>query len=299
LVVSERDGLRVGVRVTIVGAIVNVLLIGLKAVGGSIGHSQALIADAVHSASDLFTDAVVLFGLIAGRKEPDESHHFGHRRIETLASSIVALLLLGAAIYIGSDAALGIYQHVERRPTWLAVAVAAASIIAKEILYHYTVRTGRRVRSPALIANAWHQRSDAGSSVAVLLGVAGAQINPAWHILDAYAALVVAILILRVGVSLLWSSARELTDAAPAPGTIQRIRECVRGVSGVLDIHGLKVRTAGGLYQIEIDIVVEGSISVAEGHRIAEAVEARVSQEVEDVASVMVHVDPPTQASSS
>jgi cation diffusion facilitator family transporter len=285
---------RVGVRVTIVGAVANALLVLLKLVGGMLGQSQALIADAVHSVSDLFTDAVVLFGLIAGRQVPDESHHFGHRRIETLASSTVALLLVGAAVYIGSNAAWGIYHHVEHQPTWLAVVVAALSIVVKEILYQYTMRAGRRARSTALVANAWHHRSDSASSVAVLLGVVGAQLDPAWHILDAYAAFVVAILILGVGLRILWDSARELTDSAPPASALRRIRDCVREVPGVLDIHRLKVRTAGGLYQIEIDIVVDGSISVTEGHKIAEAVESRLTGEMDHrVADVMVHLDTP------
>ena len=169
---------RAGQRVTWVGAVANTLLIALKFSAGILGHSQALIADAVHSVSDLFTDAIVLLGLRIGGKAPDEGHQFGHARIETLASAIVGLALIATALYLGIDAVLNIYRHTEYHPTKLALIGAGVSIVLKEALYHYTVRTGRRIKSQLIIANAWHHRSDALSSVAVLLGVTGTLINP-------------------------------------------------------------------------------------------------------------------------
>jgi len=283
---------RAGQRATWVAAGVNVLLMGCKFGAGLLGNSQALIADAVHSLSDLFTDLVVLFGLRAGRKGPDTDHHFGHARIETMASAVVGLALLAVAVYLGYGAALSIYHHTERHPTWLAVAAAALSIAVKESLYHYTVRVGRRIKSPALVANAWHQRSDALSSVAVLLGVAGAQIKPGWHILDAYAALLVSFFIVKVGLEVLWGSLREMVDTAPGAEVLDRVRSCVRRVPGVLEEHDLKIRSSGGLYQMQVHILVDGDLSVSQGHRIAKEVERCLYSDIEDVGQVIVHVDP-------
>jgi len=283
---------RAGVKVTLVGTVVNVLLIGLKVAGGVFGQSQALIADAVHSLSDLFTDAVVLFGLKAGRRKPDRDHPFGHARIETLASAVVGIALLGAAFYLGYDAATNILRHEEKHPTWMAVIVAVLSIAGKEILYQYTVRVGRRIRSQAIAANAWHHRSDALSSLAVLVGVTGARIQPSWHILDAYAALVVSFFIVKVGVDILRDAARELTDTAPPPAVLERIEQCVRGVPGVRTHHDLRVRTSGGWIQMEVHIVVQGDLRVIDGHGIAKEVERRLQAEIEGLSQTTIHVDP-------
>ena len=181
---SRTKSTKAGMSVTMVGVLVNAFLILFKFFAGIFGQSQALIADAVHSISDLFTDFVVLLGLRIGRKVPDERHHFGHARIETLASAIVGLTLIATALYLGIKASWNIYHHTEYHPTWLALVGAGVSIALKESLYHYTIHIGRRIKSSAIVANAWHQRSDALSSVAVLLGVAGAHIKPSWHILD-------------------------------------------------------------------------------------------------------------------
>jgi len=281
-----------GTSVTLIGVAANAVLIAFKLAGGILGQSQALIADAAHSVSDLFTDVVVLVGLKAGRKAADQDHPFGHARIETLSSGVVGIFLMGAALYIGIDAASNIYSHTESHPTWLAVGVAALSIIVKEALYRYTVHVGQRIKSPVIMANAWHHRSDALSSVAVLLGVGAARIHPGWHILDAYAALIVSLLILKVGIEILWRSIQELTDTAPPPDTLDKIGRCIRGVDGVLGHHDLKVRTSGGLYQMEAHIVVDGSLTVIEGHGIAKSVEFCLKDEIEDLNQVIIHVDP-------
>lgn len=289
---SSVEATGAGISVTLIGIVANAVLIAFKLAGGILGQSQALIADAAHSISDLFTDAVVLVGLKAGRRAADQDHPFGHARYETLSSGIVGIVLMGAALYIGIGAALSIYNHTEFHPTWLAVGVAALSIIVKEVLYRYTVHVGRQIKSPVIMANAWHHRSDALSSVAVLLGVGAAIIHPGWHILDAYAALIVSLLILKVGVDVLWRSVQELTDTAPPPDTLDKIGQCIRRVDGVLGHHDLRVRTSGGLYQMEAHIVVDGSLTVMEGHGIAKSVEFCLKDEIEDLNQVIIHVDP-------
>ncbi len=283
---------KAGRAVTLLGIFVNAFLIVLKFFAGIFGGSQALIADAVHSVSDLFTDAVVLLGIKIGRKPPDEEHHFGHARIETLASAIVGLALIATGLYLGIEASFNIYRHTEYHPTELALIAAGISIAFKEALYHYTVLIGRRIKSQLILANAWHHRSDALSSVAVLLGVTGAFIKPAWHILDAFAALIVSFFVIKVGLDILRKTLREFTDTAPRPEIIKKIMQCSLTVEGVLDAHDLRVRTSGGFYQVEIHIVVDGQMTVVEGHRIAKTVERCLAEEMDDLSSVIVHVDP-------
>ena len=259
---------------------------------GILGRSSALIADAVHSLSDLATDAIVLVGLWIGRKPPDERHHFGHARIETIASVAVGVALILTAVYIGLQAAGDIYYHREHHPTGLALIGAGLSIAFKEVLYRYTVRVGRRMKSQLLIANAWHHRSDAFSSIAVLLGVGGTMLNPSWHMLDAFAALLVSFFIVKVGLDIIVSCFAELTDAAPPPDVVQKIDACALSVVPVQATHDLRVRIAGGRYQVEIHIVVDGMLPVHEGHAIAKTVEDCIKREVSDIDRIIVHVDP-------
>lgn len=281
-----------GRNITLIGALVNAILIGFKLFAGIFGKSNALIADGVHSISDLFTDVVVLIGIWRGRRPADENHPFGHGRIETLFTAIVGLSLVATALVLGYRAAMSIYLQQGSHPNVLAIVGAAVSIVLKEALYRYTVMTGRRMKSQLVVANAWHHRSDALSSVAVLTGVTLAQIKPSWHIFDAFAALLVSFFIIKVGLEILADTFRELSDAAPAPGTMNHIRECALSVEGVTEAHDLRVRTSGGLHQVEIHIVVNAELTVKEGHRIAKAVETCLVDDVDNVGRAIVHVDP-------
>ncbi|MDX2497251.1 MAG: cation diffusion facilitator family transporter [Desulfobacterales bacterium] len=289
---SIAKSIRDGRTVTLVGVLVNTILIILKLMTGIFGNSQALIADAVHSISDLFTDIAVLIGLQIRYKPPDEKHHFGHARVETLATSFVGIILIGTALYLGIDAAFNIYSHTESHPTVLALMGAGASVVLKEILYQYTIRTGRRIKSQLIVANAWHHRSDALSSVAVLVGVAGTQIRPSWYFLDAFAALLVSFFIVKVGLEILKEALHEFTDTAPGGEVIDRIMNCALTVNGVNAAHDLKVRTSGGRYQMEIHIVVDGRLTVIEGHKVAKAVEHCLAEDVGNFDHITVHVDP-------
>ena len=293
---SRRESTHAGRSVTLVGLLANSSLILLKFMAGVFGQSQALIADAVHSISDLFTDIVVLLGIKMGRKPPDEKHQFGHARMETLASAIIGLALIGTALYLGLEASLNIYRHTEYHPTSLALIGAGVSIAVKEALYHYTVKTGRRIKSQLLIANAWHHRSDAFSSIAVLLGVAGTLVNPAWYVLDAFAALLVSFFIVKIGIDIVNSCLREFIDAAPKPEVLDKIESCIRSVEGVIEMHDLRVRTFGGRFQMETHVVVSGQLTVTQGHKIAKLVERCLFEEIDDLDRVIVHVDPEMNA---
>jgi cation diffusion facilitator family transporter len=209
-----------------------------------------------------------------------------------MASAFVGFALIGTGIYIGIDAGFNIHEHTEYYPNKWALIGASLSIVIKEALYWYTVHIGRRIRSQLLIANAWHHRSDALSSIAVLLGVAGTLIKPEWHILDAYAALLVSFFIIKVGLDIIRDSLREFTDTAPNSGVINQIEECILQTEGVLGMHDLRVRTSGGLYQMETHIVVDGHLSVIEGHRIAKNVENCLKDDLGKLDRMIVHVDP-------
>lgn len=284
-----------GLRVTWVGLAVNCLLVGLKFWGGIVGRSQALVADAVHSLSDLFSDVVVLLGLRWGRKEADEDHPYGHGRIETIASVFVGLTLLAAGIGIASQSIDAVYSHRASQPTTIALVMALVSIVSKECMYWYTLRVGLRIRSPALIGNAWHHRSDALSSVAVFIGLLLTQINPAWHMADAIAALLVSMLILRVGAKLCYHAFRELADTAPAEEILAELRQRAESVPGVLQVHDLKARYSGPQLLVEMHVVVDGTLTVHDGHKIADEVELRLLEEMELVSTVLVHLDPDTE----
>jgi cation diffusion facilitator family transporter len=240
------------------------------------------------------TDVVVLFGLRLGSKPPDSDHHFGHGRIETLTSALVGAALVVTAFFLGYSAIENIYRHNVYHPTTLAVVAAGVSIIFKEALFHYTRYVGEKVGNHLVVANAWNNRSDAWASAAVLIGVFAARIKPSWHILDPVAALVAAFFIVLVGFDFLKTAFKEISDAAPPGKVIEKIKECSLEVNGVIDVHDLRVRTLGGQYQMEIHIVVNGALSVAQGHKIAKEVESCLNREIREIDKVIVHVDPET-----
>jgi len=289
---DDPGGIASGIRVTWVGVGVNIILIVFKLWAGLIARSQALIADGIHSISDLFSDFVVLFGLRWGRKVEDDDHQFGHARIETISSMIIGLVLLlvsAGLLYNGFEA---IFTHEVSQPSLFAVYAAFISIVFKEALYWYTLAVGKRLRSPAVIGNAWHHRTDAMSSVAVLIGVGATYINPDWHLADAYAALLVTVFIVRVGGSLVWSAFKELSDTAPDRGLVKRLLQEARAVEGVRQVHDLRARHSGPQIFAELHIVVDPELTVRAGHDIARTVKYRLLDNFKDVTRVIIHVDP-------
>lgn len=281
-----------GLTVTWVGMAVNVLLAVAKLVGGILSGSQALIADGFHSLSDLSSDAIVLLGLKWGRKEEDAEHHYGHRRVETLSSMIVGMILLIVTGGIAWESVATLQRGTVSSPSVMALIIAGSSILAKEAMYWLTVGVARRLRSSALLANAWHHRSDALSSIAVFLGVGATYIEPSWSIADPLAALVVAFFVGRVGVRLIWEALRELSDTAPPTDVLERITAKAEEIDGVHDVHDLKARYAGPQILLELHIVVDPELTVRKGHTIADRVRDRLLEDETDVAYVIVHVDP-------
>ena len=278
-------------RTALVGGIANLLLSVMKIGVGLIGHSQSLIADGIHSLSDLATDVLVW---IAGRQAsrgPDDEHPYGHGRYETMATLVLALLLLAVAIGLGWDAALRLFSPEDLlRPAWMTLLAALASIGVKEWLYWYTLGYARRVRSDMLRANAWHHRSDAISSIVVLIGIGGTLAGLPY--LDAVAAFVVAIMIARIAWELGFDATRELVDTGLDPERLAAVRETILDVGGVRDLHMLRTRSIGGTVSTDVHVLVDPYISVSEGHLISVKVEQELKTRIEEIEDVTVHIDP-------
>lgn len=288
---AEESRYRVARRVTLAGAVVNLLLAVLKVVLGWIGQSQALIADGIHSLSDLISDGVVLVASKHGSRDPDPEHPYGHGRIETLATVVVGLLLFMVTAGILYDASLRLLEPAKLlHPGWLALAAAVVSVLAKEALTQYTLAAAKRIRSSLLRANAWHHRSDAISSVVVIIGVGGSMAGLPY--LDAVAAIFVALMIAKIAWDLSWGGVRDLIDTGLDPETIARIRQVIMSVDGVEAMHMLRSRRLGADAFVDVHILVDPLVSVSEGHLISEKVRARLVRELEDVADVTVHIDP-------
>jgi cation diffusion facilitator family transporter len=278
-------------RVTIVGAIMDLLLGIAKLVAGYLAYSQALIADGIHSLSDLFTDGMVLYAAKHSNQGPDAEHPYGHGRFETIATVGLAVALILVAVGIAYDATTRLLEpDVLPKPGVLALLVAFLSIVIKEWIYHYTMRVARRERSEMLRANAWHSRTDAFSSVIVVIGVAGAMAG--FSYLDALAAIGVALVIAHIGGGLGWKALKELADTAVDEEQADQLRKCILSVDGVRDLHLLRTRHAGGRVLVDVHIIIDALLSISEGHHISEMVTSRLLKESEGVADVTVHIDP-------
>ena len=278
-------------RVSIVGGVVDGLLGVVKVAIGQIGHSQALVADGVHSLSDLATDVLVIWAARHASEDPDEKHPYGHERIQTIATVVLAtlLILVGAGFMIDAVDRLrdpGELQH----PGWLVLGAALFSTLSKEALYHYTVIAGRRVKSPMLRANAWHHRSDALSSMVVLAGVLA--VMAGFQSADALAAIGVALMIAYVGWKLGREAVEELIDTGIAAEELERMRDTILSVEGVEGLHRLRTRKMGSNVILDAHITVSPHISVSEGHRIGDAVERALADAFAEVSDITVHVDP-------
>ena len=279
------------IKVTLIGSVVDLLLGVFKIQFGFLSQSQALIADGIHSLSDLATDAIVLYAAKHSHTEADEEHPYGHGRFETVATVGLGIALLVVAIGISIDATLRLFNPEKLLiPSMGALIVAAISIVSKEAIYHYTIHVARKYKSNMLRANAWHSRSDAISSVVVLVGVAGSMAG-LWY-LDAIAAIGVGLMIAKIGWDLAWHSIRELVDTGLDAERLEAIRQTILDVDGVVSLHILRTRRMAGEALVDVHIQVAPHISVSEGHYVSETVRARIIKEIEEVTDVMVHIDP-------
>jgi cation diffusion facilitator family transporter len=274
-----------------IGLWVNVALTAFKLFAGIVGHSKAMIADALHSASDVLATGIVAVGLRIAKKPADAEHPYGHGNADTIASFIVALILLLTGLYLGFSAVHVFVDGYRTIPSSIALYAAIASIFIKEAMYQYTVRVGRRLNSQAIIANAWDHRSDAFSSIPATIGIFIARV---WNlpIFDPIAGLVIAVMIFRISLHLLHSSVDIIMDETPDPKTMKEITDIASKVDGVVSVHEIKVHQHGPDITVDIKIEVNGLMSVNEGHSIAGKVKAELMKSKQRVTDVMVHVNP-------
>jgi cation diffusion facilitator family transporter len=288
---SNPDRLRASRRVTVVSMVANLVLTVAQMIIGWIGNSQALVADGLHTLSDLVTDFMVLFALQHGHKGADAEHPYGHERIETAVSMILGIILFIVGVGIAVRAGVKLYSgEAFVMPSPLTLVTALLTLVVKEWLYHYTLRTAKLYDSNMLRANAWHHRSDALSSLVVAAGIGGTLLG--FMYLDSVAAIIVGVMIVKVGGELAWVSLRELVDTGLHTEQISRIKKAITDVPDVKALHVLRTRCMGGKALVDVHIQVDSRISVSEGHHISETVRQHVIDEIDEVADVMVHIDP-------
>ena len=283
-------------RCTLIGLVVNAILSALKIVAGFIGNSGAMIADGIHSESDFATDIVVLAFVGVTARGIDKRYHYGHGKFETFATMIIAVVLFAVAVGLfwssGESVLRSLGGEEIEAPSYFALIMAAVSIATKEILYRYTAHVGDAVKSMALVANAWHHRSDAFSSIAALVGIAGAMfLSPQWRILDPLAAMAVSVFIAIVAWRLLMPSVQELLEVSLPDDEINAIEREICQVDGVMAFHHLRTRKNGNRYIIDLHIKVKPDITVVDAHDIASSVENRLKERFHG-AMVYVHTEP-------
>lgn len=293
----EKNSSEQALHVTRVGILWNIILIIAKLIAGIYGRSSALIADAAHSVSDFISDIAVIAGIRLAARPSDAGHNYGHGKFETLATVILSIFLALAGIGILWQGAARIALiwdgQIPELPTRLALSVALLSVLIKEGLYHYTIRLGKRLDSKPLIANAWHHRTDALSSLAVFLGVGGAYfLGGKWVLLDPLAAIIVGVFILIFAVKMLIQSMNELMEASLGQEENEKIRRICAEIPGVNNPHNIKTRRVGNSAAIELHIKVEPQLSIEEAHNISTDVEKRLKEIYGQNTFTSVHVEP-------
>ncbi|MEW6536010.1 MAG: cation diffusion facilitator family transporter [Candidatus Auribacterota bacterium] len=282
-----------GLNVTRLSLIVNFFLIIIKASAGITGNSFALVSDAMHSASDLITDFGCYIGFSLASKPKDSDHPYGHGKIENYTAHLMGLVLMTVGLLIGFASAWSLlYRTHVNAPRGVALVAASISIVTKEILYHITIKTGQSINSQSLIANAWHHRSDALTSVAALFGVGCAFFMPALHVLDEIISILIASVVIYIGFSITSKAFKDIIDTAPPKEICSQIKNMIRTISQVRDVHDLRARYYSSCIFLDVHITVDPEISVFQGHAIAKQVEKKLLNGFEEVMDVTVHVDP-------
>ena len=294
---DEKQRLREVYKVTIAGSIINVLLLVLKFAAGILGHSAAMIADAIHSLTDFATDVVVLVFVKLGNKPMDKDHDYGHGKYETLATAIIGISLFAVGVMICWSGLVKTYHALcgeqLHQPGVVALVAAVLSIVMKEWAYQFTVRVGRKYHSEAVVANAWHHRSDALSSIGTMLGIGGAiLLGDHWAVLDSLAAILVSVFIIKAAWSLVMQSVKELTDASLSEKEEGEIVRTAAEVEGVCEIHNLFTRRIGNNIAIEMHVRMPGSLSLYVAHEHASAIENRLKQKYGAGTHVSIHIEP-------
>lgn len=283
-------------KVSVITMIGNVILAAFKLFAGVVAHSSAMISDAIHSASDVFSTIVVMIGIKLSVKESDKDHPYGHERLECVAAILLSMVLFMTGLGIGADALQkilsGDYANLQV-PGILALAAAVISIAAKEAMYWYTYLCAKRIDSSALMADAWHHRSDAFSSVGALIGIGGARLG--FPIMDSVASLVIFFFIVKAAYDIFMDAMDKMVDHSCDEQTEQAIADCVMENDEVLGIDLLQTRIFGNKIYVDLEIRVDGTYTLIEGHNVAEAVHDRIEQNFPKVKHILIHVNPGTR----
>ncbi len=278
-------------RVSVIGLVINIVLSLVKLAAGLLAHSTAMVSDAVHSASDVVSTLVVIAGLRVTGKKSDRGHPFGHERLESIASLCLAVLLAGTGVWMGAS---GIRRLISEgalmEPEWPAMATALLSIAVKEWMYRYTKKHALALGSSGLLADAWHHRSDALSSVASVVGIGGAMLG--LPVFDPIASLVICLLILKAGVDIARMALRQVVDAPVDSDIVRRIAEITAAQHNVLRVDALRTRQFGAKFYVEVEIGIDSALTVAQGHAAADLVHDAIEEEFPGVKHCMVHVNP-------
>jgi cation diffusion facilitator family transporter len=278
-----------GIKVTLVGIASNLVLSIIKFIGGVIGNSAAMIADAVHSLSDLLTDLIVLITIKIGQKPKDDNHPYGHGRAESLGTAVVGFFIILAGIGLAYEAWEIVQSEVSQIPKLLAAGTALISIFIQEWLFRYTRSVGKKSNSSILLANAWHHRSDAISSIAALIGILGSMAG--FPVLDPIASAMVSFMIMKVGYELTLGGFRDLMDTALNEKDTQKLQATIDNISGVIKSHDLRTRKIGEEILMDVHIQVDSDLTVTEGHEVAERVRRQVIKNYPNTQDILVHVD--------
>lgn len=280
-----------GEKGTRIGIFVLLFLALIKGTAGILGHSRALLSDGLHSFSDVLTSIVVLIGLRIAKRPPDKTHPYGHGKAESIAAKTVAIILILVGAHFGIDNFKTIFTKTLVTPGMITLWIALLAIITQESLFRYKFRLGRRIGSSAITADAWHHRSDVFASLAAMIGIGGARLL-GWRWLDPLAGVVVCILIMIVGIKIFLTTAGELMDATIDRRIRERIEKEALRVKGVKRINSLRARRSGLDIFVDLEIEVDSKLTVEGGHAIAVQTEKRILKEVEQVANVLIHVNP-------
>ncbi|MCL6269057.1 cation diffusion facilitator family transporter [Sansalvadorimonas sp. 2012CJ34-2] len=291
MVNNTADAIKVISRVTWVGLLVNVILSALKIIAGTLGNSRAVVADGLHSISDLVSDVAVLVGVHIWSAPADSNHPYGHQRFETLVTLFIGLMMVAAGSGIGWDAITAWHEGTTKPTGMIALVAALCSIALKEILFRWTLHKGKHVNSSALIANAWHHRSDAFSSMPAALATLGSMFLPGQVWIDIAGAGIISLLILYSAVNICAQALGSLVDRGASLEITDQLYEMASEVEGVRGIHRLRTRHHGGLF-VDMHLHVDGHLTVTEGHDIALAVEALLMREGPNIIEVLIHIDP-------
>jgi cation diffusion facilitator family transporter len=263
-----------------------------KFVVGIIGNSRALIADAFHSASDFSTDIAILRGSRFWNQPPDSDHPYGHRRIETLMSIVIGLVLASVGVFLVYDAVEALRAGKKSSPTLIAAAIAFVSIVVKEWLYRYTLNVGKRIKSSATIANAWHHRSDAISSIPVVIAITVSYAFPQLYFLDSIGAILVSIFILQAAFKIAWPGISEVIDRGASKEVEEKLRRMATNVPEVQSVHELRTRYSGGSLYVDLHIVLSPKITLQKAHDISNRVRDTFLASDLDILEVLIHLDP-------